>query len=144
MIYLVFRTQINEQGRQDLEGLWRWVKAREPWFYTELPMVRGVKRYVTRVGPSYTVETGLTQDPIAPREGGFFAYFHRMAELRAELEEVGGREVELVAVEGFGWLLDDLPERMRAPAELIRAIRLTESEPTMLGVSAHVIAVARA
>jgi SAM-dependent methyltransferase len=91
-----------------------------------------------------TVRTGLTQDPAAPRDGGFFAYFHRMDELRVELAEAGGREVELVAVEGFGWLLDDLPERMRAPAELIRAIRLTESEPSMLGVSAHVIGVARA
>ena len=91
-----------------------------------------------------TVHTGLTQDPAAPRDGGFFAYFHRMDELRAELAEAGGREIELVAVEGFGWLLDDLPERMRAPAELIRAIRLTESEPSMLGVSAHVIGVARA
>ena len=55
-----------------------------------------------------TVATGLTQDPVAPREGGFFAYFHRMEELRAELVEGGGRDVELVAVEGFGWLLDDL------------------------------------
>jgi SAM-dependent methyltransferase len=91
-----------------------------------------------------TVATGLTQDPVAPREGGFFAYFHRMDELRAELTEAGGRDVELVAVEGFGWLLDDLAERMRSPEELIRAIRLTESEPSMLGVSAHVIGVARA
>ena len=85
-----------------------------------------------------------TQDPAAPREGGFFAYFHRMAELREELAEAGGRDVELVAVEGFGWLLDDLAGRMRSPEELIRAIRLTESEPSMLGVSAHVIGVARA
>lgn len=91
-----------------------------------------------------TVGSGLSQDPRAPREGGFFAYFHRMPELRAELVEAGGRKAELVAVEGFGWLLDDLPERMRSPAELIRAIRLTESEPSMLGVSAHVIGVARA
>jgi SAM-dependent methyltransferase len=91
-----------------------------------------------------TVGTGLTQDPLAPRNGGFFAYFHRMDELHAELTEAGGRDVELVAVEGFGWLLDDLPGRMRSPAELIRAIRLTESEPSMLGVSAHVIGIARA
>jgi hypothetical protein len=67
-----------------------------------------------------------------------------MDELHAELTEAGGRDVELVAVEGFGWLLDDLPGRMRSPAELIRAIRLTESEPSMLGVSAHVIGIARA
>lgn len=90
-----------------------------------------------------TIGSGLTQDPLAPREGGFFAYFHRMEELREELVEVGGRDVELVAVEGFGWLLDDLPGRMRSAGELIRAIRLTESEPSMLGVSAHVIGVAR-
>jgi hypothetical protein len=80
MIYLVFRTQISEQGRQDLEWLWRWVKAREPWFYAELPMVRGVKRYVTRVGPSYTVETWLAFDDMH----GYADYLAKLAELRSD------------------------------------------------------------
>jgi hypothetical protein len=50
---------------------------------------------------------------------------------------------KLLAVEGFAWLLDDLPQRMADPGNLLRAIRLTESEPSMLGASAHVIGSAR-
>ena len=46
-------------------------------------------------------------------------------------------------MEGFAWLLGDLAERMREPADLLRAIRLTEAEPSMLGVSSHVMGVAR-
>ena len=91
-----------------------------------------------------TIGTGLSQDPLAPRDGGFFAYFHQMSELRSELAFTDFSDISLIAVEGFGWLLDDLPSRMESPAELLRAIRLTESEPTMLGVSAHVIGVAHA
>jgi hypothetical protein len=48
----------------------------------------------------------------------------------------------MVAVEGFGSLLDGLERRMADPEPLLRALRLTESEPTMLGCSAHVIGVA--
>jgi hypothetical protein len=48
---------------------------------------------------------------------------------------VGLRDVELRAVECFAWLLDDLPGRMADPADLLRAVRLTEREPSMLGAS---------
>ena len=89
-----------------------------------------------------TVATGLTQDPASVPDGAFWAYFHRLDELRAELEEGGFDAVELVAVEGFAWLLPDLAERMADPEPLLRVVRLTESEPSLLGCSAHVIGVA--
>jgi hypothetical protein len=47
-----------------------------------------------------------------------------------------------IAIEGFAWLLGDIERRMSAPEELLRAIRLSESDPSMLGVSAHVMGVA--
>lgn len=90
-----------------------------------------------------TVGTGLSEDPAAPRDGAFFAYFHRVDELPGELAEAGFRDTRQLAVEGFAWLLGDLAERMREPAELLRAVRLTEAEPSMLGVSSHVMGVAR-
>jgi hypothetical protein len=76
-------------------------------------------------------------------DGNFWAYFHRSDELETELELAGFTEIQLLAVEGFAWLLDDLPRRMSDPAHLLRAVRLTESEPSMLGTSAHIIAAAR-
>lgn len=89
------------------------------------------------------LRVGLSQDPAQPAAGGFWAYFHRPEELRAELDLAGYRDIRLVAVEGFAWLLGDLEQRMTDPADLLRAVRLTETEPSMLGTSAHVIGVAR-
>jgi SAM-dependent methyltransferase len=89
------------------------------------------------------LRTGLSQNPARPADGGFWAYFHHAEELRAELDLAGHRDVSLVAVEGFAWLLGDLEQRMADPADLLRAVRLTETEPSMLGTSAHVIGVAR-
>jgi hypothetical protein len=91
----------------------------------------------------WNLRTGLTKDPAKVADGSFWAYLHRPEELAAELEMVGLRDVELRAVEGFAWLLDDLPDRMAEPADLLRAVRLTESEPSMLGASPHVIGSAR-
>jgi SAM-dependent methyltransferase len=90
-----------------------------------------------------SLRVGLSQDPARPSDGGFWAYFHRPEELRAELDLAGYRDIRLVAVEGFAWLLGDLEQRMADPADLLRAVRLTETEPSMLGTSAHVIGVAR-
>jgi SAM-dependent methyltransferase len=89
-----------------------------------------------------SVATGLSQDPATLADEAFWAYFHQPDELRAELVDAGFVDVELVAVEGFAWLLGDLEARMANPSSLLEAVRLTESEPSMLGCSAHVIAVA--
>jgi hypothetical protein len=91
----------------------------------------------------WNLRTGLTKDPTKVADGAFWAYLHRPDEFAAELESVGLRDVELRAVECFAWLLDDLPGRMADPADLLRAVRLTEREPSMLGASPHVIGSAR-
>lgn len=83
--------------------------------------------------------TGLSQNPDHTPEGSFFAYFHRPDELEAELQTAGFDNVALIAVEGFGRILGDLATRMADPAPLLRSLRLCETEPSMLGVSAHII-----
>lgn len=89
--------------------------------------------------------SGLSQDPEAVPPGSFWAYFHRLDEITREVVEAGFRDVILVAVEGFAWLLGDLEQRMIAePEPIVAAVRLTEREPSMLGCSAHVMAIARA
>jgi hypothetical protein len=89
-----------------------------------------------------SVRTGLSQDPAIVVDGAFWAYFHRPDELRGELLDAGFADIELVAVEGFAWLLGDLEDRMAEPDALLEAVQLTESEPSMLGCSAHVMGLA--
>lgn len=53
----------------------------------------------------------------------------------------------LYGLEGPGWLLSDVTERLADPrrrADLLQVARLLESEPSVLGVSAHLLVVARA
>jgi SAM-dependent methyltransferase len=75
------------------------------------------------------------------------AYFHRPDELRAEVFGAGLILEGLYGVEGPGWLLSDVTARVADPrrrADLLRVARLFESEPSVLGASAHLLAVARA
>lgn len=91
----------------------------------------------------WIARTGVSKEPAKFVDGSFWAYFHHPDELVDELRAVGFADVRPYAVEGFAWLLGDLADRMADPADLLRAVRLTETEPSMLGASAHVIGVAR-
>jgi SAM-dependent methyltransferase len=74
------------------------------------------------------------------------AYFHRPDELRAEVVAAGLILDGLYGIEGSGWLLSDVTARLADPrrrADLLQVARLLESEPSMLGVSAHLLVVAR-
>jgi SAM-dependent methyltransferase len=92
-------------------------------------------------GFEQSIETGLSQDPANTPDGAFWAYFHRPDDLRDELAQTGFTDARLISVEGFAWLLGDLEQRMAEPEPVLRALRLTEEEPSMLGCSAHVIGV---
>ena len=74
------------------------------------------------------------------------AYFHRPEELAAECAAVGLTHEVTLAVEGPGWLLPDLDARLADQARrtvLLGTLEALETEPTLLGVSAHLLAVAR-
>jgi ubiquinone/menaquinone biosynthesis C-methylase UbiE len=74
------------------------------------------------------------------------AYFHRPEELAAECEAAGLRHEATLAVEGPGWLLPELDARLadeRRRVLLLAALAALEAEPTLLGASAHLLAVAR-
>lgn len=73
------------------------------------------------------------------------AYFHRPDELRAEVLDAGLILDGLYGLEGPGWLFPDVTGRLADPrrrAELLQVVRLLESEPSVLGVSAHLLVVA--
>lgn len=72
------------------------------------------------------------------------AYFHRPEEFEAELLTTGLDPVGVFGLEGPAGLLPDFEERWsdsRGRAELIRVARELESEPSTLGVSAHLLGV---
>jgi SAM-dependent methyltransferase len=74
------------------------------------------------------------------------AYFHRPEELAAEVRAAGLALDGVYGVEGPGWILPDVAERMadaRRRASLLRVARMVETEPSVLGSSAHLLAVAQ-
>jgi ubiquinone/menaquinone biosynthesis C-methylase UbiE len=74
------------------------------------------------------------------------AYFHRPEDLAAECTAAGLAHEATLAVEGAAWFLPDLDARLaddRRRAVLLAALASLEAEPTLLGVSAHLLTVAR-
>jgi len=74
------------------------------------------------------------------------AYFHHPDDLKREAEEAGLEVRELLGVEGLaGWLpqLAGEWERPERRAVILESARSVESEPSLLGLSGHLIAVTR-
>ena len=74
------------------------------------------------------------------------AYFHRPEELADELREIGCGNVEVFGIEGPGWLLSDFQERWNDDtlrAEILTVARLLEEQKSIMGASAHLLAVGR-
>ncbi|MDR3649838.1 MAG: methyltransferase domain-containing protein [Acidimicrobiales bacterium] len=74
------------------------------------------------------------------------AYFHHPDELRHEAVDAGLDVIEVVGVEGLAKWLPHLEARFDAEQDrdtILFAARVIEAEPTLLGLSAHLILVAR-
>jgi ubiquinone/menaquinone biosynthesis C-methylase UbiE len=79
---------------------------------------------------------------------GYFttAYFHHPDELRREVADAGFEIDGRYGVEGPGWLLGDLADRWNDAERrevVLQVARKLESEPTVIGSSAHLIVVGR-
>jgi ubiquinone/menaquinone biosynthesis C-methylase UbiE len=92
------------------------------------------------------VKDGRHRNPTGDPAYFTTAYFHRPEELAAECAAAGLVHEATLAVEGPGWLIADLETRLgdeRRRMVLLAALATLEAEPTLLGVSAHLLAVAR-
>ncbi len=81
-----------------------------------------------------------------PRDYFTTAFFHRPDELEAEVRDAGFAIEALVGVEGPGGLLPDFARRWADPDQrryLLWAAGAVEREPSLLGLSDHLLAVAR-
>jgi ubiquinone/menaquinone biosynthesis C-methylase UbiE len=74
------------------------------------------------------------------------AFFHRPGELSREFLAAGFQVVAVVAIEGPGWLARDFDRLWQDPVQrerLMESARKVEREPSVLGVSAHIMAIGR-
>jgi ubiquinone/menaquinone biosynthesis C-methylase UbiE len=83
------------------------------------------------------LESGQHRNPDVQTRPEFFttAYFHRPEELRYEALTAGLVDVNLFAVEGPSWIVED-------PADLdnqLFAARAVESEPALMGATSHIM-----
>jgi hypothetical protein len=89
---------------------------------------------------------GQHRNPTERREWFTTAYFHRPDELAEEVKRSGFALDALLAVEGPAWLPSELGTWLSTDENveiMLRAIRRIEAEPSLLGVSSHLLAVAR-
>ena len=89
---------------------------------------------------------GQHRNPTGRPEWFTTAYFHLPEELPGEVAEAGLRLHAVVAVEGPAWMFPGIEQRLADPARrerVLRAIRRVETEPSLLGASSHLLAVAR-
>ena len=74
------------------------------------------------------------------------AHFHTKKEIEEEFKVAGFSGFEIKAVEGFGWLVPDFAARWNdkeQKEQMLVYIRRTENDPIMIGVSAHVMIIAK-
>ena len=92
------------------------------------------------------LETGYHRNPTDNLEFFTDAYLHRPEELRSELVEAGFQHQATLAVQGPAWLFKSVenywanPEQRAAVLDLIRKV---EAEPSILGMSSHILAIGK-
>lgn len=92
------------------------------------------------------VAEGQHRNPTDRPEWFTTAYFHHPEELRGEIRDAGFDIQDVFAVEGPGWFLADLDAWLadeKRREVLLRNIRRVETEPSLLGASPHLLAIAR-
>ena len=72
------------------------------------------------------------------------AFFHRPGELSREVQAAGFQILEVLPIEGPGWLARDFDRLWADPVQrdrLLTAVRKMEREPSVLGASSHIMAI---
>ena len=89
---------------------------------------------------------GRHENPTNEPEYFTTAYFHRPEDLRQEVTDAGFDVEALYGIEGPGWMFPDFEERWADPDRrriLVDIARTLESEPAVIGCSAHFLIVGR-
>lgn len=89
---------------------------------------------------------GQHRNPTGKPEYFMDTFFHRPDELRAEIADAGFEVAGVLGIEGPGWLRHDFDAWWEDPAlreRLLHLARRLEKEPSLLGLSAHLLCAAR-
>ena len=88
---------------------------------------------------------GQHRNPDPVRYPNWFttAFFHHPTELAEEVEAAGFALDAILGIEGPGWLIDAAWAAPQRRPTVLAAARAVEAEPTLLGLSAHLLAVGR-
>ena len=92
------------------------------------------------------LRTGQHRNPTQRADYFTTAYFHHPDELAVEVNGAGLELTGVFGIEGPGWILSDVVERMADPVRrdlLLRVARMVETDAPVVGTSAHLLAVAR-
>jgi ubiquinone/menaquinone biosynthesis C-methylase UbiE len=92
------------------------------------------------------LEDGIHRNVTGQLEYFTTAKFHRPEELEVEVAVAGFADVEVFGIEGPGWMLPDFEERWADPRrrqDLLEIARRLEREPSVQGISAHLLAVGK-
>src|SRR6266702_5033497 len=74
------------------------------------------------------------------------SFFHHPNEFESEMQQAKLKSVKVHGVTGFAWLLPRFDQIWRDPTLKVRLMRIldrTELEPSMLGISDHMLAVGK-
>ena len=148
----LYHLRRRDQRLRALREAWRVVRPGGPVFVAAIsrwaPRLDGVLRQrlyrslpIRELAPA--VERTGWLPPLFP--GSFLGYCHRPQQLRAELRGAGFQVLDLVAVEGMGFMLHDLAERLADPmdrAVVLECARATERIPELLGIGPHLLGTA--
>jgi ubiquinone/menaquinone biosynthesis C-methylase UbiE len=91
------------------------------------------------------LKDGQHRNPTTNPEYFMETFFHHPDELRRETAEAGFAVTGMYGLEGPAWLISDFDEWWTNPVyreRLLKIARNLETEPSLLGVSAHVMVVA--
>ena len=89
---------------------------------------------------------GTHQNPTGHLDYFTTSYLHRPEDLRDEASSAGFEVEGLYGIEGPGWMLTDFDERWNDPERrdmILDVARKLETQPSMLGASAHLLVVGR-
>jgi SAM-dependent methyltransferase len=90
------------------------------------------------------LENGIHHNPTADPRYFTTAFLHRPEDLESDLTEAGLVDVEVLAVEGIGWVAADLDERIadnEKSGALLGLLERLEREPSILGASPHLLGI---
>lgn len=92
------------------------------------------------------LKTGEHSNPRNVPEYFTTSFFHHPKELEEEIDQAGFKAVRVYALTGFAWLLYRLRQYWTTPLlrkRLLSILRQLELEPSMMGVSDHLLAIGR-